>query len=383
MELPRVETRFYDLPEPLPLKFGGVLPGVRLAYEQYGKLNEEKTNAILLFHALTGSQHAYGYNPEVPGTGLLWREENYIGWWNAQIGPGRSLDTERFCIICVNLIGGCYGSTGPTSINPSTNKPWAGFFPRISATDQAHAQAQLLNHLSIDKLHAVVAPSIGGLVGLTFLTLYPQRVARFVSIGSGYRNSMRNKLMVFEQILCIENDAKFQNGFYSPDDPPVNGLALARIISHKLFVCWDALERRARKEVGPGGSMLSWYEPQESSESYMLHQGTKFAKRFDANSYLRIADLWAHYNAAAEAGYEHMTDLLEDLRPYDIKWLVFAIDSDLCFLQGEQVDFVTLLVGAGMDCELVTVHSEKGHDSFLLEPELYDPYLMPFLNDGE
>lgn len=379
MDLPRVETRFYDLPEPLPLKHGGVLPGVRLAYEQYGILNADKSNAILLFHALTGSQHAYGYNPKVPGTGSLWKEENYIGWWDAQIGSGKSLDTEKFCIICVNLIGSCYGSTGPTSINAATGKPWAGLFPRISATDQAHAQAQLLDQLGIERLHAVVAPSIGGLVGLTFLSLYPARVARFVSIGSGYKNTMRNKLMVFEQILCIENDSKFKNGFYSAEDPPINGLALARIISHKLFVCWDALESRARKEVCSGGDMLTWYMPQQSSESYMLHQGTKFAKRFDANAYLRIADLWANYHAASEAGYENMEDLLEDLRPYDIKWLIFAIDSDLCFKQKEQVEFVALLAGAGMDCELVTVHSEKGHDSFLLEPELYDPSLMPFL----
>lgn len=381
MDIPRVETRFYDLPEPFPLKYGGMLPGVRAAYEMYGELNEDRSNAILLFHALTGSQHAYGYNPSVPGVERFWREENHTGWWNAQIGPGRSLDTERFCIICVNLLGGCYGTTGPTSLNPTTGKPWAGLFPRVSATDQARLQAQVLDHLGIETLHAVVAPSIGGLIGLTFTALFPERVRRVVSIGSGYRISMLNRLMVFEQILSIENDPRFRGGFYSEDEPPSHGLALARIISHKSFVCLEALERRARKDVAPSGEMLSWYTLQASSESYMLHQGTKFAARFDANSYLRIADLWAHYDGPGELGYDTMAELLAPTLPYHHKWLVFGIDSDLCFLPQEQADFVSQLLGAGVDTQFVTVHSEKGHDSFLLEPELYDPWLMPFLNE--
>lgn len=379
MEVPRVETLFYDLPEPLPLKYGGELPDVRVAYEQYGELNGDKSNAILLFHALTGSQHAYGYNPAVPGTGTLWREENHLGWWDAQIGPGKSLDTEKFCIICANLLGSCYGTTGPTTINKSTGKPWAGFFPRVSATDQAVMHARLLDYLGIRKLRAIVGPSIGGLIGLTFASLFPERVDRVVSIGSGYKSSMMNRLQLFEQILSIENDPNFKAGFYTPDAPPSHGLALARIIGHKSFVCLDALENRARREVSQPGSMLSWYSLQSSSESYMLHQGTKFAQRFDANAYLRIADLWAHFHAAYELGYETLEELLRKLRPSGQKWLVFAIDSDLCFLPAEQLDFSNQLMNAGLDTEFVTVHSEKGHDSFLLEPELYDQALKPFL----
>lgn len=379
MDLPRVETRFYDMPEPLPLRYGGELPGVRVAYEQYGELNKEKSNAILLFHALTGSQHAYGYNPEVPGTGTLWREENHVGWWDAQIGPGKALDTEKFCIICANLLGSCYGTTGPTSLNPTTGKPWAGLFPRVSATDQAVMHAALLDYLEINRLHAIVGPSIGGLMGLTFAMLFPDRVERVVSIGSGYKSSMMNRLQLFEQILSIENDPNFKGGFYTPEAPPIQGLSLARIIGHKSFVCLDALESRARKEINASSPFLSWYSLQSSSESYMLHQGTKFALRFDANSYLRIADLWAHYNAPSEVGAGSMAEALQGIRQAGQKWLVFGIDSDLCFLPAEQQEFATQLAGAGVDTEFVLVHSEKGHDSFLLEPELYDPALKPFL----
>lgn len=379
MDSPRVETQFYDLPEPLPLKYGGELPGVRVAYETYGQLNESKSNAILLFHALTGSQHAHGYNPEVPGTGTLWREENHLGWWDAQIGPGKALDTDKFCIICANLLGSCYGTTGPTTPNVHTGKPWAGLFPRVAATDQAIMHARLLDHLGVKKLHAIVGPSIGGLMGLTFASLYPERVGKVVSIGSGYKCSMMNRLQLFEQILSIENDPRFKGGFYDPGDPPSHGLALARIIGHKSFVCLDALENRARQEVAGGSPLLSWYSLQSSSESYMLHQGTKFALRFDANSYLRIADLWAHYNAPHELGCSSMQELMKGARAAGQKWLIFAINSDLCFLPTEQLDFARQLATAGLDVEMVTVNSEKGHDSFLLEPELYDPALKPFL----
>ena len=380
MSLEQVVTRFFDLKEAFPLTGGEVLPAVRVAYEAYGTLNAAKDNAILLFHALTGSQHAYGYNPQVEDVGSLWQEDNHEGWWNAQIGPGKSLDTDKYYIICANLLGGCYGTTGPCSLNPLTGKAWAGDFPRVSTSDNARLQAALLDFLGIEKLHALVAPSVGGLVGLTFVTLFPERVQKIVSIGSGYKNSMRNKLLLFEQIMAIETDPRFLGGFYAPEEPPAQGLALARIISHKSFVCLEALEKRARQEVGSFPEALRWYRPQHSYESYMLHQGTKFAKRFDANAYLRIADMWAHYHAAWEVGLETVEELWAQLAPYGHEWLIFGIDTDLCFLPSEQAEFAASLGAAGISVEYHLVESQKGHDSFLLEPELYDAYLKPFLS---
>lgn len=379
MDTPLVQTQFFSLPTPFFMKSGVVLTGVEVAYEVYGQLNAEKSNAILLFHAMTGSQHAHGYNPCVEGVGDLWQPDNYSGWWDAQIGSGKALDTDKFCIICANFLGGCYGTTGPCSLNPETGMPWSGGFPRVTTTDQACLQALLLDYLGIDMLHAIVAPSVGGLVGLTFSILFPERVKRIVSIGSGYKNSMNNRLVLFEQILAIESDFRFCGGYYSSDNPPNQGLALARIISHKSFVCLSALEKRARAEVRDNQGMLRWYTPQASSESYMLHQGAKLARRFDANAYLRIVDMWAHYDVAQEFGMNSFADVLEGVVGYGHEWLIFAIDSDLCFLPNEQADFAGQLAGAGIDTEFVTIHSEKGHDSFLLEPELYNPALKPFL----
>ena len=153
MQLPTVQTRFLDLPGSFSLRNGAVLDKVRVAYEQYGALTPEKDNVILLFHALSGSQHAYGYNPEVPGTGSLWKPENHEGWWNSIIGPGKPLDTDRFCIICANYLGGCYGTTGPASPSPADGLPYGSRFPHVEAADQARLQALLLDSLGIERIH--------------------------------------------------------------------------------------------------------------------------------------------------------------------------------------------------------------------------------------
>lgn len=375
----RVQTQFLNLKSPFPLSLGGELPSVRLAYETYGTLNEERSNAILLFHALTGSQHAHGYNPLVPELYQLWQEENHLGWWDSQIGPGKALDTDKYFIICANYLGSCYGTTGPISTNPSTGFPWMSAFPRVTVSDQAYLQVRLLDYLGIAQAHALVGPSIGGFVALTFSLLFPERVKRIVSIGSGYKCSILNRLMLFEQVIAIENDPKFNGGFYLLNDPPSNGLALARIISHKSFVCLDALERRARNEVKDDCDLLSWYKLRAASESYMLHQGTKFALRFDANAYLRIADMWMNFHAAGEVDCENLDEALLRAQGYGHKWLVFGIDSDRCFLPEEQEDFADHLQRAGFNTKLALIHSEKGHDSFLIEPELYADELTRFL----
>lgn len=365
-----VTTHFAKLNTPLLLSSGDLLNEVTLAYEQYGKLNANKDNAILLFHALSGSQHAYGHNPAIQGVGDLWKQENHEGWWNSIIGPGKPLDTDKYCIICVNYLGSCYGSTGPTSLHPDDGKAYGSRFPKVTPYDQAKAQAQLLDQLGIENIH-LVGPSVGGLIGLSFACLYPQRVRSFISIGSGYKSSIQHKLSLFEQIVAIELDPNFKGGDYYGGVAPTQGLALARIIGHKSFVYQEGLESRANKTVGGNYGMLSWMIPTRSTQSYMLHQGTKFAQRFDANSYIRIADMWAEFDIRDLSPAHDFAEAVQGLRQYQIPTLIFSIDTDACFTPAEQTDFTQSLKEAGIPTEYHLIKSEKGHDSFLLEPELY------------
>jgi homoserine O-acetyltransferase len=372
------QTIFFETgsPEdPLRLRDGAVLPGVRIAYETWGAPNADRSNAILLFHALSGSHHAAGYNPAIDGTGELWQEELHQGWWQDMIGPGKALDTDRYFIICANYLGGCYGSTGPASVNLETGKPWGSAFPAVSAADQVTVMARLLDHLGIGTLHAVVGPSVGGLVALTFATLLPTRVRNVITIGSGYKTTVLNRLILFEQILAIENDPYFNGGDFYDGNAPLYGLALARMISHKTFVHLDSIERRARRDVIQADDVLAWYRVRDQFQSYMLHQGKKFVKRFDANTYLRIIDLWSRYDATAEGGASSPAELLARAAAAGQRWLVFSIDSDFCFYPEEQAELIGYLEQAGVESMHITVHSTKGHDSFLLEPDLYTPHI--------
>lgn len=361
--------------EPLRLRDGGVLPGVTLAYETWGELNADRSNAIFLFHALSGSHHAAGYNPGIPGIDGLWQPELHDGWWEAMIGPGKAIDSSKYFIICANYLGGCYGSTGPSSINPATGKAWGASFPAVTAADQVEVFAHLMDHLGIDVLHAVVGPSVGGLVALTFATRFAERVKNVIAIASGFKTTVLNRLILFEQILAIENDPHFHGGDYYEGEHPLYGLALARMISHKTFVHLDAIERRARQDVVQPDDILAWYRVRDQFQSYMLHQGKKFVRRFDANTYLRIIDLWSRFDATQEGDAETPADLFERSRLAGQRWLVFSIDSDFCFYPEEQAELVKHLEQAKVDVMHITVHSDKGHDSFLLEPDLYTPHM--------
>ena len=369
------QTRFLEIGSPFPLRDGGTLPQVRIAYEAWGELNADKSNAILVCHALSGSHHASGRNPSIEGVGSLWQEELHAGWWEDMIGPGKAIDTKKHFVICANYLGGCYGSTGPGSINPETGRHWGSSFPAVTATDQVNALALLLDELGIGALHAVVGPSVGGLVALTFATRLPERVRNVIAIASGFKTTVLNRLILFEQILAIENDPHFNGGDYYEGEAPTYGLALARMISHKTFVHLNSIERRARKDVVQPDDVLAWYKVRDQFQSYMLHQGKKFVQRFDANTYLRIIDLWSRFDATIEGDAETPAALFQRSRAANQRWLVFSIDSDFCFYPEEQAELVKHLERAKVDCMHITVHSEKGHDSFLLEPNLYTPHI--------
>jgi homoserine O-acetyltransferase len=368
-------THFFNHEETFALRDGSSLPAIMIAYETWGTLAPDRSNAILLFHALSGSHHAAGINSAIPEVGELWQPELHQGWWEDMIGPGKAIDTDRFFVICPNYLGGCYGSTGPASINPQTQKPWGSQFPSVSSADQVNAIALLIDSFGIETLHAVVGPSVGGLIALTFATRLPNRVRNVISIAAGFKTTVLNRLILFEQILAIENDPNFNGGDFYDASPPLYGLALARMISHKTFVHLDSIEKRARQDVIQADDVLAWYRVRDQFQSYMLHQGKKFVKRFDANTYLRIIDLWSRYDALFEGDAENPHELFERCARNGQKWLVFSIDSDFCFYPEEQSELVNHLEASRVDAMHITVHSDKGHDSFLLEPDLYTPHI--------
>ncbi len=373
------QTQFLEVgsaQEPFAFSCGMSLPGITVAYETYGKLNARKTNAILLFHALSGSQHAAGVTKSVPDTDARWTEDCQTGWWDLFIGPGKAMDTNRYFIICANYLGGCYGSSGPASINPKTGKPYGGKFPAVSSSDVVRSQLAVLDHLGIKQLLAVIGASVGGLLAINLATMFPERVKIVMPIASGPRTTVLARLTLFEQVMAIENDSHFHGGDYYKGEAPEYGLALARMISHKTFVHLDAIERRARTDMNQPDGQLSWYRVKHNVESYMLHQGKKFVKRFDANTYLRICDMWLRYDPLFDAGVADYEQLFARSREAGHHYLIFSIDSDFCFYPEEQAELIGYLERAGVSSMHITVHSEKGHDSFLLEPELYTPHLV-------
>ena len=374
-----VSTQFFhfDRPDaPLRLHAGAQLPQFTLAYETYGTLNAARDNAILLFHAMTGSQHAAGHNGDVAGVGARWTSEMHEGWWDGFIGLGRALDTDRFFIICANYLGGCYGSTGPTSPKPD-GEIWGADFPAIRLADIVDSQLELVKSLGIQTLHAAVGASIGGLLALSLATRHPQRVRNVVPIATGVETSITTRLLNFEQINAIEIDPKFCGGAYDLNDAPREGLALARRIAHKTFRSLSSLKADSLEVNISNAPPFGWYEMNASVESYMLYQGEKFVQRFDANSYLRILDAWQWFDIAREGRASNVRDLF--LRCRDQKFLVFSIDSDLSFPPIQQGRLVEILEDAGVETLWITVHSGKGHDSFLLEPKLYAPLLRALL----
>lgn len=380
MSIGKTATQYFTFgssADPFRLRAGGSLDQVTLAYETYGTLNVDKSNGVLLFHALTGTHHAAGVTTEVAGTDGRWVEEMHDGWWDAFIGPGKALDTDRFFVICVNYLGGCYGSTGPASISPRTEKPYGSSFPDVGLADIVDSQVELIRHLGIERLHAVVGGSTGGVCAMSLATRYPDLVEMVIPIAAGANPTPLQIIHNFEQINAIQNDPDFAGGDYYDGPHPDSGLRLARMIGHKTFVSLQAMQRRAREEIVRRGAGPGSYTIQHPLESYMWHQGTKFVKRFDANSYLRLMSAWQQFDLVGEAEVAGFEDLFTACKHQ--RYMIFSIDSDVCFYAEEQSELMRLLALADVPARRITVHSDKGHDSFLLEPALYTPHLSDTL----
>lgn len=368
-----VSTQFFTYGEDqgsrLVLHDGRDFGPVTLAYETYGTLNANKDNAVLVFHALSGSQHVMGFNPEVPGIGTRWNEECQTGWWDGFVGPEKTIDTNRFFVVCANYLGGCYGTTGPSSINPGTGKEYGGDFPQISFGDIVDSQIPLFDELGIKTFHAAIGSSLGGMILMNFASRYPQRVNRVIPVACGLESTTLTRVHNLEQILSIENDPNFNNGHYYDGPAPLRGLALARMISHKTFVSLRAMEARMTDKCEQEQDEFSWYKIKTPLESYILHQGRKFLRRFDANTYIYLVAGWTNYNLAREFGTADYKEVFKNCTHQE--YLAFSIDSDCCFYPDEQEFLRDKLIEAGINIEYISVRSDKGHDSFLLEPDLY------------
>ena len=346
--------------KPLRLDSGGRLDHVEIAYRTYGTLNAERSNAILICHALTGDQHVASDHP-ITGK---------PGWWTQMVGPGKPLDPGRHFIICSNVIGGCMGTTGPSSINPATGRPWGLSFPVITIADMVRAQAMLVDALGIDSLFAVIGGSMGGMQALQWAADYPERVYSVVCLGAAAKHSAQN--IAFHELgrQAIMADPDWRGGDYGAFGVrPEKGLGVARMAAHITYLSEQALQRKFGRELQRDG--LSWgFDADFQVESYLRHQGAVFVDRFDANSYLYITRATDYFDMAAGYG-----GLLADafLKAREVRFCVLSFTSDWLYPTPESRAIVRALNAAGARASFLEIESDKGHDAFLLdEPVMRD-----------
>lgn len=373
----RITSQFFHHGQSFKLSEGGELEDLTIAYETYGALNQTRDNAILLFHAFSGSQHAAGFNPIVPDLLVHWNQSCQRGWWDDFIGSGKALDTDRFFVVCANVLGGCYGSTGPSSVIPSQpHQRYGGSFPWVSARDVVRSQALVLNELGIESLHAVVGASLGGILALTFALEFPERTRSALPIATSHVVNSAQISSNFAQAEAIHLDPNFGRGDYYTGQSPHHGLVLARQIAQMSFVDQSTIIERAGSDVVNPNRFPS-YRMSHPVESYLRGNAARFVDRFDANSYLIMLDLWQRTDFLRLYNCSSYLQLFARCR--DIPFLVFGIDSDCCFPVSQQFALYDALRGAGVPADLSIVASTKGHDSFLLEPELYARTMRSFL----
>jgi homoserine O-acetyltransferase len=351
---------------PLRLDSGGQLDHVQIAYRTYGVLNADRSNAVLVCHALTGDQHVAGIHPA----------NGKPGWWTQVVGPGLPLDPERHFIICSNVIGGCMGSTGPSSINPNTGKPWGLSFPVITIADMVRAQALLIDHLGIETLFAVVGGSMGGMQVLQWAADYPERFFSAVCIAATPRHSAQN--IAFHEVgrQAIMADPNWLAGDYASHGArPEKGLAVARMAAHITYLSEAALQRKFGRELQRDG--LSWgFDADFQVESYLRHQGATFVDRFDANSYLYITRAMDYFDLAASYGGV-LAEAFRKAR--QARFCVLSFTSDWLYPTPESRAIVRALNAAGARASFVEIDSDKGHDAFLLDEPVMRSALMGFL----
>jgi homoserine O-acetyltransferase len=364
-----VETHFLHVPGTFSLECGEILPELTIAYETYGELNAHRDNAVLLCHALSGDAHAAGYhNPR----------DKRPGWFDTMVGPGKAFDTERYFVICSNVLGGCRGTTGPSSLRPDTGLVYGGDFPVVTIRDMGEVQRMLLDALGIERLAAVAGGSMGGMQVLHWAVHYPERVARAIVLASCAR--LTAQALAFNEVgrRAIMDDPRWRGGFYPPDDPPTAGLAVARMIGHLTYLSAVGMEGRFGRRLQDRETITYSFDADFQVESYLRHQGASFVGRFDANSYLYITRAMDYFDLAD--GFDSLVDALSRTR---CAVLIVSIDTDWLYPTAQALELVEALAASGRRARHIEISSPHGHDAFLIEHARLTPHIEAFLKEDD
>ena len=356
---PRSQVVVFGKDKPLKLDAGVELSPYQVAYQTYGELNADRSNAILICHALTGDQHVHNVHP------VTGKE----GWWDSIVGPGLPIDTDRFFVICSNVLGGCLGTTGPASKNPATGEPYGLTFPVVTVRDMVRAQAALLDHLGIGQLLCVAGGSMGGMQVLQWVVTYPERIFSALPIATAARHSAQN--IAFHEVgrQAVMADPGWRNGKYLVEGTsPHRGLAVARMAAHITYLSDAALHRKFGRRLQDRELPTFGFDADFQVENYLRYQGSSFVERFDANSYLYITRAMDYFDLAGEHG-----DVLANaFRNLKSRVCMVSFTSDWLFPTEEARQIVHALNAAGAPVSFAEIETDKGHDAFLLdEPELF------------
>ncbi len=354
-----------DAGHPFALECGESLPEVEVEYETYGELSESKDNAILICHALSGDAHVAGWDSQAAGhPERKWRL-THPGWWDAVIGPGKPIDTNRFYVVCANVLGSCYGTTGPMSTNPATEKPYGLDFPMVTVGDWVNMEKALLERLGISHLYAVIGGSLGGQQTLEWALRYPRWMGKCIIMASGPKLSAQG--LGFNAVArnAIMRDENFDGGAYLEDAKnPANGLAVARMLAHITYLSGKGMDfkfgRTRLEDKGNGKN----FQAEFSVESYLNHQSKSFVERFDANSYLYITRAMDHYDAADAWGHG---DLRKACQRLHAELMVVSFSSDWLYPPAEAREFVNAILAENKPVTYVEIETESGHDAFLVD----------------
>jgi homoserine O-acetyltransferase/O-succinyltransferase len=355
----QVQPQFRQFAQPLALRSGATLPEYTLAYETYGRLNAQRSNAVLVCHALNASHHVAGTYAEQP------RSE---GWWDNLIGPGKPLDTTKFFVIGVNNPGSCFGSTGPMQTNPATGRPWGADFPVVTVEDWVDAQARLMDTLGVETLAGVIGGSLGGMQALSWSLRYPQRIRHCIAVATAPNLSTQN--IAFNEVArrAIVTDPDFHAGHYlARGTLPRRGLRVARMIGHITYLSDDAMEAKFGRQLKAGALGYTTQEIEFEIEGYLRHQGDKFSEYFDANSYLLITRALDYFDPAAE----HGGDLSAALAAARCKFQLVSFTTDWRFPPARSREIVKALLHNKLDVSYAEIAAPHGHDAFLLDDPRY------------
>ncbi len=364
-----VTTQYFTFAEdePMRLESGASLGPITLAYETYGTLNRDRSNAILIVHALSGGAHAAGYHSV---------DDQKPGWWDDSIGPGKAFDTDRFFVICTNVIGGCYGSTGPASIDPATGKPYGLNFPVVTIGDMVKAQVKLIDYLGIDRLLSVAGGSMGGMQVLEWAAHHPERVIAAIPLATtAYHSPM---LIAFSEVgrQAIYADPAWNNGdYYDNGKKPDAGLAVARMVGHITYLSEESMHQKFGRRLQGLERYGYEFQTEFAVESYLKYNGNNFTRRFDANSYLYVTKAMDYFDLSQPTG----SVAAAFANSTQIKYLVVSFTSDWLYPSYHSKKLVGALMAVGADVTYLDIQSSWGHDAFLLEVETMTKLIHSFI----